>query len=104
MDGHGEARMTEQPSLLDWTPPMPPDIRGDTFDPDRDGARLNAQQKRVWLAMRDGQWRTLADIAQLTQDPEASVSARLRDLRRFGFTVDREYIENGLWKYRLTKS
>lgn len=43
----------------------------------------SAQQLvRVRELMRDGKWRTLSEIADVTGDPEASVSARLRDLRR----------------------
>ena len=54
--------------------------------------------------MADGQWRTLKEIAAATGAPEASVSARLRDLRneRFGgYAVEREYIGDGLWRYRV---
>lgn len=91
-----------QQSLLDWKPPVPTDIRGDTFDPDRDGARLNAQQKQVYDAAICGDWFTLARLSELTGAPEASVSARLRDFRRFGMKVERRYIGSGLNEYRLT--
>lgn len=44
------------------------------------------QLNRVAQVMADGEWRDLHQIAYLTGDPPASVSARLRDLRkeRFG--------------------
>lgn len=94
-----------QPDLLSWTPPV---ILGDragiTFDRARDGKRLNAQSADVFALMRDGQWRTLREISDLTGHPEASVSARLRDLRKpelGGFTVDREFVRRGLWRYRV---
>jgi hypothetical protein len=87
-----------QASLLDWTPPEP---KGETFDRERDGKRLNAQCKRVFDAMQWGEWRTLSQISHVTHDPEASVSARLRDLRRLGHTVERRYVERGLHEYRL---
>lgn len=77
---------------------------GKTFSDERDGQRLNRQAYVVWMLMRDARWRTLAEIASLTGEPEASVSARLRDLRkdRFGgHTVDRRYLRHGLWEYRL---
>jgi hypothetical protein len=77
---------------------------GDTYDPDRDRIRLSRQWWDVWKLMRDGQWRTLGDISEATGWPEASVSARLRDFRkeRFGaHTVEREYLHDGLWRYRL---
>jgi len=54
--------------------------------------------------MSDGQWRTLGELSALTGDPEASISARLRDLRkpRFGgLTVERKYIRRGLFAYRV---
>jgi hypothetical protein len=79
---------------------------GADYTPSRDDVRLTGQILRVWNVVSDGGWRTLRDIAQLTGDPEASVSAQLRHLRkpRFGgYTVEREYIVNGLYKYRLIK-
>jgi len=79
---------------------------GETFDAERDGSRLKHQLEAVRTLMLDGEWRTLSEISKLTKDyPEASVSARLRDLRKAkfgGFTVDREYVEKGLWRYRVT--
>jgi len=98
--------MTSQPSLLDWQPPSPPAYGGATFDAERDGLRLNAQCKRVYDVMKDGAWHTLKQISAATGDPEASISARIRDLRKSafgGFRIDREYIERGLWKYRMVR-
>jgi hypothetical protein len=77
---------------------------GQTYDHARDARRLAGQQCRVVALMKDGAWRTLAEIAAYTSDPEASVSARLRDLRkpRFGgYIVERPYVERGLFRYRL---
>jgi hypothetical protein len=77
---------------------------GADYNRARDDARLTGQILRVWNCVSDGGWRTLKQIAQETGDPEASVSAQLRHLRkpRFGgYTVEREYIDNGLYKYRL---
>ena len=54
--------------------------------------------------MCDGKWRTLQQISQVTGDPEASVSAQLRHFRkpRFGaHTIEREYVNRGLYLYRL---
>jgi len=74
---------------------------GVTFEPSRDAARLNSQALRVYNAMSDGIWRGLSDIRLLTGDPEASISARLRDIRALGITVERKYIVRGLHHYRL---
>lgn len=78
---------------------------GDTIEPERDEERLRAQLTRVWHLMRDGRWRTLNQIACETHDPPASVSARLRDLRKEKFGshhVERRYLSNGLFTYRVT--
>lgn len=86
--------------LLDYKPPFD----GETYKHDRDFARLNGQLCRVKELMSDGKWRTLRDIADAVGGSEASVSARLRDLRKDKYgalSVEREYIENGLWRYRL---
>lgn len=77
---------------------------GATFDPSRDGARLAEQAQAVFAIMKDGQFRTLSHISRMTGAPEASVSARLRDLRkpRFGgHTVNRQYLRRGLYQYQL---
>ena len=77
---------------------------GQTFEPERDGSRLQAQLRRVFHLMQDGQWRTLRQISAITGDPETSVSARLRDLRKRkfgGYAVRRRYMERGLFAYRL---
>lgn len=83
---------------------MPTLFDGDTIEPDRDDDRLFAQLKRVKALMSDGQWRTLAEISASVGDPQASVSARLRDLRkpRWGsMTVERKYKSRGLFQYRV---
>lgn len=88
-------------------PPPPLAFDGQTYNPRRDFSRLNAQAKRVAEIIDDGKWHTLADISRVTGDPEASVSARLRDLRKEqngGFIVEREHVRRGLWRYRLKVS
>lgn len=77
---------------------------GSTYLHSRDGKRLHAQHHRVLAFMRDGRWHTLEAISEATGDPEASVSARLRDLRkdRFGaHLIERRYVRRGLFEYRL---
>jgi hypothetical protein len=83
----------------------PPRFNGPSYDAARDNARLGAQIIRVFEAMKDGQWRSLQEIAAITGDPESSISAQLRHLRkqRFGgHKVEREYRGNGLHVYQLT--
>ena len=84
----------------------PDDVRfdGDTYDHERDAVRLGEQTQKVYWLMQDGHWRTLQQIADATGAPEASVSARLRDLRKLRFgkhEVMRRYIARGLFEYRL---
>lgn len=76
--------------------------RGATFDPALDADRLGRQARAVWEAMRDGSWHTLRSLSDATGAPESSASARLRDLRRLGLTVERERVAAaGLWRYRV---
>jgi hypothetical protein len=80
---------------------------GTTFDPARDSVRLTKQWWDVWLLMCDGHWRTLRMISERTGHPEASISARLRDFRkkRFGgHEVERRYISDGLYEYRVVRN
>jgi hypothetical protein len=77
---------------------------GVTFNAARDGARLSEQLVRVFNVMADNQWRTLGELAAATNAPEASVSARLRDLRKpkfGGLTVESRFLTRGLWAYRI---
>lgn len=77
---------------------------GVTFNAKRDTSRLHAQLDSVRSLMFDGRWRTLSEIAEHVDAPEASVSARLRDLRKLkfgGYRVERQYVAQGLFQYRI---
>lgn len=77
---------------------------GADYTPERDDVRLTGQRLRIWDVMSDGKWRTLKEISNVTGDPESSISAQLRHLRkpRFGgYEVNREYIQNGLYRYKI---
>lgn len=80
-----------------------PKFDGPDLQPE-DHARLGGQITRILVLMRDGQWRTLRQIAVWTKSPEASVSAQLRNLRKAkhgGYTIERRHVRNGLFEYRL---
>lgn len=69
-----------------------------------DHDRLTLQLEKIRRVIRDGQYRTLAELARLTGAPEASVSAQLRNLRkpRFGgLTIvrRRRTVDGGTWEY-----
>ena len=86
---------------LDWDTVR---FNGPNYDAKRDDARLPGQLQRVFKAMKDGEWRSLGDIEEVTGDPQASISAQLRHLRkpRFGgHEVDKKYLGNGLYHYKL---
>ena len=89
-----------QQSLLD----LAPRFDGAVYEPERDDDRLRGQMDRIYAAVKDGRWRTLAEIAELTGDPQASISAQLRHLRkrRFGaYDVQKRHLRGGTWVYRL---
>lgn len=94
--------MTELPDV-----PIGAPFDGETIKPEADQERLNAQTLRVFTVMRDQEWRTLSEIAAASGDPEASISARLRDLRKekFGkYVVERRRRgeeKRGLHEYRV---
>ena len=81
---------------------------GITYDPRFDHHRLTKQLDKVMYLMCDGLWRTLREIADHTDAPESSVSARLRDLRKpkfGGYNVERKRWAMGkgagTWHYRV---
>lgn len=90
---------------------LPPPIRrfdGPGYDPDLDIDRLTGQIRRIWGCLRSGRWLTLQEIEEETGDPQASISAQLRHLRkrRFGAWEVKKRRRGGdggaLWEYRLT--
>ena len=78
-----------------------PDDNAQDFD------RLCGQIRRIYDLMKDGCWRSLGEIEMETGDPQASVSAQLRHLRkqRFGGNqVDKRRRDgSGTWEYRLLR-
>lgn len=84
-----------------------PRFNGAVYEPKHDDVRLTGQLERIFSLMKDGSWRTLYEISEFTGDPEASISAQLRHLRkaRFGsHTVEKQPRGEraiGLYEYRL---
>lgn len=81
---------------------------GNTFDAALDSERLTGQLGKVFSLMCDGRYRTLGEIVNaIGGGSEASVSARLRDLRKpkFGSHVvnrrRRGEGANGCFEYQL---
>lgn len=79
---------------------------GATFDKKQDGERLTRQWRAIKKFMSDGEWRTLSTIETKLGYPQASISARLRDLRKAKFGSHRVESRRvgtmrGLYEYRL---
>lgn len=84
--------------------PEVPHFDGHTYDPGKDHKRLTTQLGKVRAAMLDGAWHTLDELVARCGGTTASVSARLRDLRKKkhgGHTVERRRVKEGLWQYRV---
>lgn len=89
--------------LLDWTP-RDYDASGKTYNPKKDMDAISRQCRAVWAVVKDGEWYSLERIKELTGAPEASVSARIRDLsNKHGCTYEKKRDPNhrGLWWYRF---
>jgi hypothetical protein len=88
-----------------------PDFDGDDYVADRDNARLTNQIDKVRMYSSEnnaGIYRVneclVKQIAADLKQPEPSVSAQIRNLRkdRFGArTVNREYRGNGCYAFKL---
>ena len=82
-------------------------FEGPCYNPAYDQNRLTGQLLRVYEALSMGLWFTLDEIACMTCDPQASVSAQIRHLRkkRFGSHIiekrHRGDRSMGLWEYKL---
>lgn len=85
-------------------------FNGSDYTPEQDFERLTKQHFIIKTVMSDACWRTLKEIAQLTNYPEASISAQLRHLRkeRFGNYIiekrSRGERSKGLFEYRMAGS
>jgi choline dehydrogenase-like flavoprotein len=81
-----------------------PHFNGPEYEESRDFHRLSKQHERIRdLMLGDGRWRTVAEIAKATGDPENSTQAQLRHLRkkRFGGYIVEKKREGALYKYRV---
>lgn len=103
-------------SRLEHRPP--PEFHGATYVPSRDRDRLVGLMDRVHTALKDGQKWSLSGLKQACGGGEASISARLRNLkqvrwggnyegvvrvRETGHDIEKEYVSKGLWLYWMTE-
>lgn len=90
-----------QPNLLD----VQPSFDGPDLEP-ADTTRLSRQLDRVEAYMLQAGWQTLREIEAVTGYPQASISARLRDLKKLrfgGYCVQRRRRSQGTWEYAVTR-
>jgi|GEM_PF-842969 len=84
---------------------LKPKFSGPDYDPALDCERLTKQIGRIFDLMKDGQWRTLEEIAEVTKDPQASISAQLRHLKKpqfGGHTLKKKRRgTTGAWEYSI---
>lgn len=78
---------------------------GATYDHAKDYKRLKTQLDivRDYMLQIEDRWLSLANLSDCLGFPEASISARLRDLRKAkfgGYRVSR-YRNEGTWFYRV---
>lgn len=84
-------------------------FNGPAYEPRYDLERLTGQIRRVYDLMNDGIWRTLDEIHRATGDPQASISAQLRHLRKVrfgGYIIEKRRRGEetaGLWEYQLKR-
>lgn len=86
---------------------------GADYQPTLDKERLTGQILRVFNAMKDGHWRTVQEIKEKIkidttfEDPENSIQAQLRNLRKKsfgGYIIERRRRgepKKGICEYKL---
>ncbi len=83
------------------------DFEGSDYVRELDRVRLTGQILRIFNFMAPGEWRTLREIESKTGDPQASISAQLRHLRKDrwgGHQVEKRRRgdeHQGLFEYKL---
>jgi hypothetical protein len=82
-------------------------FHGAYYDQELDEARLTTQIEKVRRVMLDGRWHTVAAIAKLIDEPEPSVSAQIRNLRKQENggheIITKRDGDTGLFLYRLIR-
>lgn len=84
---------------------IPQPYAGSTLD-QADLPRIEFLVERVRKQLLRGEWLTLAYLSAVCKGSEASVSARIRDLRKEqwgGYFVEKKRLESGIWLYRIPK-
>ena len=87
---------------LDFTAPK---FSGAVYDEQKDGQRLKHQINVIFDLMKDCKFRTLREIEDLTDFPQSSISAQLRNLKKPAFGSHalnkRRRDGRGTWEYQI---
>ena len=59
--------------------------------------RIRTKKEQVLMLLLDGEWHTSDELKRITH----RFSARLYDLRREGWLIERKYLGDGIWAFRL---
>ena len=62
---------------------------------------IHRSRPKVKDIMSDGNWHTLEEMSNLCRISQASVSARIRELKHYGMEYDRQLLTKGTYKYRV---
>jgi hypothetical protein len=99
--------MTPGDDMDDLFGKLEPDaFGGESYDPQRDFYRLHGQLRRVYEVMKDGQWHSVNELVASAGGTAASITARVRDLRKQKFgarLVERKHVKAGFFLYRLVR-
>lgn len=63
--------------------------------------RITSQVRRVLICMSSGAWWSKSELAQAVEGSPHAMSARLSELRRLGCRVEKKFMGDGLYLYRL---
>jgi len=83
---------------------LPPVFHGDDYQKPRDHTRLKNQLETILDLLKKGSWYSLPQLSEMTGYMTSSISAQIRNARKErngGYTIEKKYIENGLYLYRL---
>ena len=75
----------------------------DYFEPDhisafkREKKRHLTKREQILQLLMDGKWHSNAELSKITP----RYGARLKELRDEGWIIEKEYVGEGLWLYRL---
>src|SRR5688572_12420258 len=103
-----------QLNLFDQKPKRKRKFHGADFVESRDQSRLERQIDRIFNVMKDGVWRSVDEIAELTKDETTgfaykatSISAQLRNLKKpenGSHTLNRRHEGNGFYRFQIIPS